>query len=332
MGRAIQVLIAAALAFCATPLLAAGNCKLMKIAEWTVQPHGGSLIVEGEINGQKVGVLLDTGAASSVMLRGAASRLGLTRYEAPGYRVFGLGGETHAEYVTLEEFKLGQAARRNWRVLAVGERDQWRGFDFLLGYDFFEQVDVEFDLPNSAVRLFQAKDCGDVALAYWARGTLDEVKLEFNGEKPAILVPVKLNGKPLVAELDTGASRSLVSKLAAAQLGVTPDTPGTRAAGTIGGLGGREPEKWIGKFGSFAIGGELIRNPDISFTDLEVNTTAETGSRLATRREIADMLLGLDFLRAHRVYVAHSQRKLYFTYGGGPVFSVAPKQPAKPDI
>ena len=32
------------------------------------------------------------------------------------------------------------------------------------------------------------------------------------------------------------------------------------------------------------------------------------------------MLLGADFLRAHRVLVAHSQRKMYFTYEGGPVF------------
>ena len=32
------------------------------------------------------------------------------------------------------------------------------------------------------------------------------------------------------------------------------------------------------------------------------------------------MLLGADFLHAHRVLVAHSQRKIYFTYAGGPVF------------
>ena len=34
------------------------------------------------------------------------------------------------------------------------------------------------------------------------------------------------------------------------------------------------------------------------------------------------MVLGVDFLRAHRVYVARSQRKLYFTYTGGTVFPV----------
>ncbi len=56
-----------------------------------------------------------------------------------------------------------------------------------------------------------------------------------------------------------------------------------------------------------------------------------TGTRLAAVRELREMLLGVDFLRAHRVFVAHSQRKLYFTYAGGPVFSgprrAPPQQP-----
>jgi len=34
------------------------------------------------------------------------------------------------------------------------------------------------------------------------------------------------------------------------------------------------------------------------------------------------MLLGADFLRAHRVLVAHSQGKIYFTYIGGPAFQL----------
>ena len=38
----------------------------------------------------------------------------------------------------------------------------------------------------------------------------------------------------------------------------------------------------------------------------------------------ADMLLGADFLRAHRVLVARSQRKMYFTYAGGTVFPSNP--------
>jgi len=313
MGRPVHVLIVLALAVCATPLLAAANCKLMQIGEWRVKPHSGRLIVDGEINGQKIGVLLDTGAQNSVILRAAADRLGLTRQTAPGYRAYGVGGETYVEYTVLDEMKLGQGARRNWRVLVLGERELGQDHALLLGYDFFQQVDIEFDLPNDTVRLFQAEDCGNVSLAYWARGTADVISLAIDNEKPGILVPVKLNDRALLAELDSGASRSVVSRLVAAQIGVTPDTP-TRV---------------IGAFQSFVIGGEMIRNPEIRFTDLSIAST-QTGSRVALREDLRDMLLGLDFLRAHRVYVAHSQGRLYFAYSGGPVFSVPPPQPPVP--
>ncbi|TMH41251.1 MAG: hypothetical protein E6H54_16830 [Betaproteobacteria bacterium] len=313
MGRPVHVLIVLALAVCATPLFAAANCKLMQIGEWRVKPHSGRLIVDGEINGQKIGVLLDTGAQNSVILRAAADRLGLTRQTAPGYRAYGVGGETYVEYTVLDEMKLGQAARRNWRVLVLGERELGQDHALLLGYDFFQQVDIEFDLPNDTVRLFQAEDCGNVSLAYWARGTADVISLAIDNEKPGILVPVKLNDRALLAELDSGASRSVVSRLVAAQIGVTPDTP-TRV---------------IGAFQSFVIGGEMIRNPEIRFTDLSIAST-QTGSRVALREDLRDMLLGLDFLRAHRVYVAHSQGRLYFAYSGGPVFSVPPPQPPVP--
>ncbi|TMH26281.1 MAG: hypothetical protein E6H63_13440 [Betaproteobacteria bacterium] len=313
MGRPVHVLIVLALAVCATPLFAAANCKLMQIGEWRVKPHSGRLIVDGEINGQKIGVLLDTGAQNSVILRAAADRLGLTRQTAPGYRAYGVGGETYVEYTVLDEMKLGQGARRNWRVLVLGERELGQDHALLLGYDFFQQVDIEFDLPNDTVRLFQAEDCGNVSLAYWARGTADVVSLAIDNEKPGILVPVKLNDRALLAELDSGASRSVVSRLVAAQIGVTPDTP-TRV---------------IGAFQSFVIGGEMIRNPEIRFTDLSIAST-QTGSRVALREDLRDMLLGLDFLRAHRVYVAHSQGRLYFAYSGGPVFSVPPPQPPVP--
>jgi hypothetical protein len=46
------------------------------------------------------------------------------------------------------------------------------------------------------------------------------------------------------------------------------------------------------------------------------------------------MLLGADFLRAHRTLVAHSQHRLYFTYVGGPVFLADPattRPAARPD-
>ncbi|MBV9190852.1 MAG: retroviral-like aspartic protease family protein [Betaproteobacteria bacterium] len=277
---------------------AASSCKLVKIVEWEVKPQGGRLVVDGAINGHKEDILLDTGAATSFVTRDAADRLGLPRNESDTYlsstrsQSSAITGESRKQFATIDELKIGTAARKNWRALVLNERDL--PYAFLLGYDFFEQMDIEFDLANNAVRVFQAFDCAGVPLAYWARGA-GEVKLETDNENPGIVVAVKLNGKPFIAGLDTGASHSVVSRLLAANLGT---------------------------FESFGIGDELIRNPTIGIANLEV-AALSTGSRLAAAREPRDMLLGVDFLRAHRVLVAHSQRKVYFTYVGGPVFTSA---------
>jgi len=43
------------------------------------------------------------------------------------------------------------------------------------------------------------------------------------------------------------------------------------------------------------------------------------------------MLLGADFFQSHRIYVANSQRQMFFTYNGGPVFGLpASQSPAAP--
>lgn len=318
-------MLSVALALSSTTAFAASSCKLARIAEWKVKPETGRLIVDGAINGQEIGVLLDTGAVHSLIPRAAADRLGLTRHEAKGYRAWGIGGDTYVEYAVIDELKIGNATRKNLRMFVLGERDLGRRFSLLLGYDFFENADIEFDLANNAVRLFQPQDCADAWLAYWAPAGAGVVKLETDPQKPGIVVDVKLNGKTFQAELDTGTSITVVSRLVAANLGLTPGAAGVVPQGKTGGLGAGRPDRLLGSFESFAIGDELIRNPNIAFTNLEVGET-QTGSRLESRRELREMLLGLDFLRAHRVFVAHSQRKLYFTYVGGRVFAAPPRQ------
>ena len=57
--------------------------------------------------------------------------------------------------------------------------------------------------------------------------------------------------------------------------------------------------------------------------------TLSEGIKLA-----AQTLLGADFFRSHRVYVARGQRKVYVSYMGGPVFrpvTLAQTPPQKHD-
>jgi hypothetical protein len=200
----------------------------------------------------------------------------------------------------------------------------------LLGEDFLSSFDVEFDLANGVVRLWQPKDCEGVSLAYWTRDVAGEVAIEtVTDMRRKIAFVVQLNGKQVHAILDSGASTSIVSKHDAEAVGATS------AGRTIGssGLGAKTVDAWIGKFAHFAIGNEDIPDVEIRVSDIYQGATyVGTGSRISKNVfEEQPMLLGADFLRAHRTLVSHSQRKMYFTYVGGPVFETARiKPPAEP--
>jgi len=304
---------------------AESKCKMGRIAELPLRAGDPLPITDGEINGQKVGILLGTGAKMNLILRSAARKLDLTRRGAG--RVFSVAGESHAEVTQVDEFRIGQSVWKNWRVRVSGEGSFGSDVAVLLGDPFFEQLDVEFDLAHNAVRLYEAKDCDGVSLAYWATEPAGEVPIEASR---GIRFTVSINGKPLRAELDSGSTASVLSKPDAARLGVTPESLGTVASAciTTGGDTKRTLDSWVGQFESFAIGNERIRNPRIRFADLWKNMAyTETGSRLPSRfAGLPEMLLGTDFLRAHRLLVSRSQRKMYFTYAGGTVFPDTPSE------
>ncbi len=87
-------------------------------------------------------------------------------------------------------------------------------------------------------------------------------------------------------------------------------------------MGSKKVDSWIGTFQSFTIGDETIKDTQILFADLFGNMKYTViGSNLPQRMlQPFSMLLGFDFLQSHRVLIAHSQRKIYFTYTGGRVF------------
>jgi len=237
--------------------------------------------------------------------------------------MFGIGGESPVEIAYIQSFSIGKAVRQDWELIVAGAREFAPGIDVILGEDFFHKADVEFDLARSVVRLLEAKDCGDASLAYWTTEVTAEVAIEAVDEAaPQIIVPVKVNGHPMRALLDSGAPHSILTKRDAAAAGLTSSTPGAFLVGRSGGLGAQSVEMWVGPIDSFTIGNENIRDTTLHFGDLfkDVMVT-ETGTHV--RRQIAglpQMLLGIDFIRAHRVLVAHSQHKMYFSYVGGPTF------------
>ena len=326
----VRALVAASasvvLAFASDVVAAeSSGCKFARIAEWPVRIERGHLITDGSINGKPIAVLLDTGAMQTLIPRAAAAHLGLTRKGVPGARMLGVGGESAVDTTLVDEFRVGQFARSDVIINVAGERDF--GADVLLGEDFFRQFDVEFDLAGKVVRLYRPENCATSLLAYWADANVGQVEIDPLREgRPEIVLTVEINGRPIKAVLDSGAPGSLLDKGEAARVGVTPETPGVVPAVLQYGLGGGSVPSWVGSFASFTIGNETIHDTDIAFADaFKGATTTSIGSHIPVKVEgLPSMLIGYDFLRSHRVLVAHSQRRIYFTYNGGAVFQRAP--------
>ncbi|HET7364690.1 MAG TPA: hypothetical protein VFJ70_14075, partial [Burkholderiales bacterium] len=78
----------------------------------------------------------------------------------------------------------------------------------------------------------------------------------------------------------------------------------------------------------FVLGDEVIRNPKMYFADLHKDMPRDRFLFWQFEvYEMPDMIVGADFLHAHRMLVAPRHGKLFFTYEGGTVFPMRPAQP-----
>lgn len=269
-------------AICLPAAAAAAECRMQRFAEWPVRVEDGRLVADALINGRKAVVMLHTGMPHSLMPRSQADALGVPRRQHVDTR----SATVPTELAFADQVKIGDATHKDWRMLVFALPEYAGSVAAVIGYDALRQADVEFDLANNVVRLFRTQDCGPGAnLAYWNRAGADAVTL--NGDDDGIALNVGLNGKPVPAEINTGFARSAVSR-------------------------------HFGAVDTFSIASERVSKPALQPAD--VSYGYQTGAFIL-KRELKPVQLGLDFLRSHRVLVAHSQNRVYFTYLGGPIFN-----------
>jgi predicted aspartyl protease len=256
----------------------------------------------------------------------AAKRLGLKIGGVRGLRMFGVGGEAIVHETVVNQLQIGAFAAKNLHLVVIYSKEGQHpnAPALVLGEDFLSNFATEFDLAHGVVRLLKPQGCEPDQLTYWS-DTYSLADLEpTKPYQPSILTKVTLDGKPVDAILDTGATTSAVARQVAGNVGVTPWLDGKQAAVKMTGLAGTPIDSWVGNFATFAIGSESIRNVKLRISDLFGNDkVTDTGSHIGRIAEdTPKMLIGCDFFMSHRVLVLFKERKLLFTYNGGPVFQV----------
>lgn len=295
----------------------AGSCRYVPVAKLPIAYSDATrrATVEGSVNGQPARMIVDTGAYSTALFRPLAERLGL-RLDITGRYSNGVGGSS-VDYATrVDDFSFAGMHTGRVPMQVIGDASVHDG-DGLVGVDFLLQADMELSLADKYLQFFRASGCGDTYLAYWDS---DAMEIPFAGKeersnKPYVMV--ELNGVKLMAILDTGAPRSVVYRHAAEKAGIKLDAAGVRQGRKVGGIGDGHVDSWFATFDSFAIGRESMKQ-----VELQVLDASSRG------RGAVDVILGVDFLRVHRILFAMSQDRLYMSYLGGDPFPSRPSRPA----
>lgn len=308
--RACGALVLAALALpgAAAAQAAAPACKYVEFASVPLRYTGPHLEITmtGSINGTPALMLVDTGAWDTVLTRTGTERRNLMLRHT-GKHAYGIGGIARIYRTRVNEFSAGGAKAGKGDMPVLADFGFVPSYDAIVGAPFLLQADLEISLATKQLKFFQPFGCEQRFLAYWDP---EAIVIDFdastsNQQNPQFFVSV--NGRKLTAMIDSGAASTSITLRAARRAGLKLDDPGVTRVGDSVGAGERKVPRWRTVFDTFQIGDETVRNADISVLDRDSDSDV-------------DVLLGADFLRAHRVLFAMSQHKIYLSYVGGEPF------------
>lgn len=263
------------------------------------------VIVPVQINGRAVHALLDSGAQSSVIDRDLARRLDLSLSPIAPVVAFGVSGQAQVGRSASADVSIGALSFKGLTgaVLDIGSiaSASGRKFELVLGQDVFRTVIADVDFLQGRVALH---DPARYALPLEA---VEEPARLGRGE---LLVPIRIEGRPIEVVLDTGASGALA---------LSPQT--AMAAGLLDG-------RPVHTAPSITFGGlshdRMVRARTVTFADHDHRDVRVHVYEPAKGAAIPAGLLGAEILERYRVILDLRRGRLFL------ISSRSPRSPAEP--
>ena len=209
-------------AFCAVFCIAfAGGARAVECGRpTTVNTDAlpdGRIRIPVMLDGRALSLLVDTGGVSTTIKWELAREMGLPVKQAQR-KLAGVGGSLMNFAVAGENFSIAELRVDNKPIYM--ESRSLESADGTLAADILRNYDVEIDMARNRMSLAAPGHC---AAPQWAQS--GSVAIEV-GQSGHVRFPVKIDGKTIMATLDTGAATSVISMRAAALLGIHPNSPG----------------------------------------------------------------------------------------------------------
>ena len=295
----MAMVLTAAIAMVAAPVRAAAqDCRPERRAEIAESPMGNVPVVTVRVDGRPADLLFDTGAERTILTPAAASRLGIVAHYEYARHMRSIGTAVSGGTAKLANFVVGGMTTRGFRVL-VGSVSlpvvDGRPLDGLLGADFFDDFDVDIDLANRRVLLYAPQSCPSEAPAWGEPYTTIAANRSLHDR---LFFPVALDGHRLAALIDTGAQLTALDASSAAAMGVTGAELAHDPVTTLRGAAAEIVKSHAHRFMQLDIAGQVVRDPVIMVAPLGLQD--------------ADLVLGADFLRGHRVWLSYASHLVFF--------------------
>jgi predicted aspartyl protease len=270
---------AAVALFCASPVAAqAPSCTLATVKISTTPD--GRITIPVSLQDHALSFLVDTGGVSTTIKWEQAKQLGLPVKQTLR-ALTGVGGSLLNFAVASENFSIAELRVRN-RPIYIESRPLTNA-DGTLAPDILRSYDVDIDLPRGSLSLMSPDHCagGTAAIA---------IDVAQNGH---VRFPVKIDGKTIMATLDTGSVMSLIGMKTAALLGIYPsEMTLLRDTGRY--------RLHAYPFQTLEIGGVTVKNPRIVIASDSFLPEMDS-----------DLVLGIDALRQMHFTIAYGENRLY---------------------
>jgi hypothetical protein len=262
------------------------------------------MLVTVHVNDSPATFILDTGAERTVMSEDVVRQLGLTRDNWVATAIRGIGGIAERPNALPRSLRLGNVTLR--RGTLIGDASvtvaplpvtEIAGHQIagLLGRDFLSPFDLDLDLPARQLTLYRVRGCLTGFLPWTTPYAAIPASTPVG---TALVVQVLLDGRPLRALVDSGASASLLTAPGMVRLGLTTGSLALDPGGDGAGFGPRPVPMRRHRFTELRVGVEVVHEPTLWIASVRVVPTA-------------DLLLGGDWLGSQRVWLSFATQQMF---------------------
>jgi hypothetical protein len=279
-------------------------CHVVPLSAVPVGVADGHILVDVQVNDIAATFILDTGADRTLMGEDVVRRLGLERDGWVTSTILGIGGLQQRPNALPRSLRLGTTPLRrrtltNDTSVTVGPlpvtQIAGRSIAGLLGRDFLSPFDLDIDLPDHRITLYDVRGCDALFLPWTTPYAAIPATMPMGA---ALVVQVLIDGRPLRALIDTGASSSLITASGMFRLGVTPALLARDPAGNGAGVGPAPVPMHLHRFAELRVGPDVMRDPALWVASVRVVP-------------IVDMLLGADWLQMRRVWLSFATKQVF---------------------